>query len=124
MNFAQYAPDRVPMDILLKLARHDEDWYVMAPAFAALKAMARQRPAALHVFFRRLHSSDSVVREYAANALADIANKEPDILDPEKLKQELSRLSQIGDHVAAEFIAEALPKVEEAERSSTYKYGL
>ena len=54
MNFAQFAPDRVPMDILLKLARHDEDWYVMAPAFAALKSMARQRPAALHVFFMSL----------------------------------------------------------------------
>lgn len=124
MDFAQFAADRVPMDILLKLARHDEDWYVMAPAFAALKSMARQRPAVLHVFFRRLHSSDSDVREYAANALADIADEEPEILDPEELKQELSRLKKIGDNVAADFIAEALPKVERAERSSDYKYGL
>jgi nucleoside phosphorylase len=124
MGFAQIAPDRVPMDILLRLARHDEDWYVMAPAFAALKSLARQRPAALHVFFRRLRSPDPVAREYAAHALADIADKEPEILDPEELKQELLRLKRIGDRTAAEMISKALPKIEQADRQNLYKYGL
>lgn len=124
MTFAQFAPDLVPTDILLKLARYDEDWYVMAPAFAALKSMARNRPAILYIFFKQLKSSDRYVREYAANALSDIADTEPYILHPEQLKRELTRLRQLKDNIAAEFIAKALPKVEKAKRGSAYKYHL
>jgi nucleoside phosphorylase len=124
MNLAQYAPDRVPMDILVRLARHDEDWYVMAPAFAALKAMAQERPVVLYVLFNQLHSPDGDARECAAAALADIGNKEPAVLDPERLNQELSRLRRIGDHVAAELIREVVPKVEQVQYGGGYKYGL
>jgi len=124
MDLAQFAPDRVPVDILLKLARHDEDWYVEAPATAALQAMARQRPAILRVFFKRLHSIDPYVREHAAQALACIARQEPEILDPEELEYELSRLKQLGDYAARDYIAEALPGVQQVEHSSPYKYGI
>ncbi len=112
------------MDILLRLARYDEEWYVMAPALAALKAMARERPAVLYVFFKQLHSSNPEVRGYAAHALVDIANNEPEILDPGKLKQELSRLKRIGDNMAAEYIDEALSKVGQVEHRSGYKYSI
>src|ERR1700693_4194863 len=49
MNLAQYAPELVPLDILERLSVHDEDWYVQAPANAALKAMIRSIPATLHI---------------------------------------------------------------------------
>jgi hypothetical protein len=35
MDLANSAPDRVPLDFLLKLSVHDEDWYVQAPVNAA-----------------------------------------------------------------------------------------
>ena len=40
MDLAHSAPDRVPLDIAIKLSVYSEDWYVQAPANAALKAMA------------------------------------------------------------------------------------
>lgn len=51
MDLAHSAPDRVPLDLLLKLSVHDEDWYVEVPANAALKAMVRSFPAVLKIFF-------------------------------------------------------------------------
>lgn len=124
MSLAQFAPDRVPVNILLRLATHDEDWYVTAPATAALQAMVRHRPAILRVFFKRLHSSDPHVREHAAQALDGIAHQEPGILEPGELEYELSRLEELADEMAAHYITEALPKVKQAKRISPYKYGL
>ena len=124
MSFSQFAPDRIPMDILLKLASPYEDWYVRSPAVAALKAMAYQRQSVLRIFFKQLHDSDPNVREYAAAAIVDIARTEPEILDPTELDRELLRLKQIGDHASETYIAEAIPKVKRVKRSVPYKYGL
>ena len=53
MRWAQFAPDRIPIDILLKLSAYDEDWYVERPANAALKTMARSVREVLSIFFAR-----------------------------------------------------------------------
>ncbi len=45
MDLAQFAPDRVPVDLLTRLSVYSEDWYVESPANAALKAMAWHMPA-------------------------------------------------------------------------------
>lgn len=124
MDFAQFAPDRVPLDIAFRLSRHDEDWYVMAPATAALKAMAKPCPAVLSFFYRRLHDQIPEAREHAAEALADIAEKEPEILDPEDLQRELAYLLRIGDRSAASSIAQAASKAKRVEHRSGYKYGI
>jgi nucleoside phosphorylase len=124
LDFAQYAPELIPMDLLVKLARHDEDWYVMAPAFAALKSMASLQPAALDVFFRQLRSDDPVAREYAAAALADIAEREPEILDPDNMKRALLGLKRIGDQANTKVIAQALQNAKQAERHKPYRYGI
>lgn len=124
LDLARFAADRVPVDVLLKLAVPNEDWYVMAPATAALKSMARSRPVLLHALISRLRSEDPDVREHAARALADIAAKEPEIFEPEDLTRELSRLKRVGDHVAQGHIAEAISKVQQADPESYYKYGL
>jgi hypothetical protein len=124
MDFVQFAPDRAPVDILIKLAVYDEDWYVQAPANAALKAMARALPAVLRIFFMRLHSPDAEERNHAASALLGIAAEEPEILEPEELQRELSRLKRIGDKDAVRDIERALPKVQRARRVSRYKYGI
>lgn len=124
MDLVNSAPHKVPIDLLLKLARFDEDWYVMAPATAALKALCASRPAIQRVFFNWLHSDDPAEREHAASAIADIAHEEPEILEPGELTQEATRLKEIGDHVASGIIAEVIPLVANVERGFRFKYGL
>jgi len=80
-SLADLAPELVPVDLLIKLSVYGEDWYVEATANAALKTMARSMPAVLGVFLMRLHSADADERAHAAHHLADVANKEPDLLD-------------------------------------------
>jgi len=124
MNLAQFAPELVPVDILERLSVHDEDWYVTAPANAALKAMVRTMPAVLHIFFARLHSSNSEERAHAASALADIAKKEPELLDAEQLRLEVARLEKLRDDGALAPLKRALTQVEKAKRVEGYRYGI
>jgi nucleoside phosphorylase len=124
LNFAQYAAEIVPTDILVKLSVHDEDWYVEAPANAALKSMAREVPGVLQIFFTRLHSSNSSERAHAAAALADIADKEPELLDVAQLRDELSRLSDRGDVDASRYLKRAVGKVDRSKRREGYRYSI
>lgn len=124
MSLAQFAPDRVPVDLLIKLSVFSEDWYVERPANAALKAMAKPMPAVLEIFFARLRSGDAEERIHAAREIAEIAGTEPGVLDPAALKLELSRLESTGDRDAAAVISKALPKVQRSRRAQGYKYGL
>jgi hypothetical protein len=124
MEFANSSPDLVPTDLALRLARFDEDWYVMAPATAALKALCSSRPVVLKAFFNLLYSKDPSEREYSASAIADIAHTEPEILDPGELSEASKRLQQIGDKLAASIIAESVPGVRAVDRRFRYKYGL
>jgi HEAT repeat protein len=124
MDMAQHTPDRIPIDMLLMLSVYDEDWYVQAPANAALKAMSSSIPAVLRVFFRRLQSADPEERAHAATALADIASKEPELLDPEELQNALSRLQSIGDTETCRLLTKMLSKVTGGSRKEAYKYGL
>jgi nucleoside phosphorylase len=124
MEFAQFAPNQVPVDILLDLSKHDEDWYVQAPANAALKAIASSQPAVLHIYYQRLISNDPNERAHAAYALLGIAQKEPEILDLGKLKRAHARLVQLGDKEARNHIESALPLVQQARDVFRYKYGI
>jgi hypothetical protein len=124
MEFASYAPELVPTDLAMRLARYDEDWYVMAPATACLKALCSSRPILVTHFLALLQSDTPAKREYAATALAEIAEKEPEILESEELDAEISRLLGIGDKLSAGILAESLPLIKQAKRGFRYKYGL
>jgi nucleoside phosphorylase len=124
MDLAQYAPDRVPIDLLMKLSVYDEDWYVEAPATAALQAMARSMPAVLQIFFARLRSSETDEREHAAQALVEIGQKEPEILDFEDLEKELAWLQSQKDKKTARLIAAILPRIRKAPPHEGYRYGI
>lgn len=124
LDLAQFAPDRVPFDILLGLSVHNEDWYVQAPATAALKSMAQSQPAILEVFLMRLRSNDPQARAHAASALADIAEREPEILNGEELTSELGRLEKLGDKESIDYVAKALSKVQIINKTIRYKYGI
>lgn len=119
-----FAPELVPVDLLIKLSAHDEDWYVEAPANAALKTMARSMPAVLCIFLLRLSSADADERKHAAHHIADIAEKDPDLLDGNELEIEVSRLRGLGDKEASDLIAKALPAVRNASRRGGSKYGM
>jgi HEAT repeat protein len=122
-DLAQFAPEHVPVDVLVRLAVHNEDWYVSSPATAALKTMARSRPAIIRMFLAGLREPDASAREHAARAIADIAEKEPEVLEREELERELSMLAQIHDESARDNIAEAISKVEKSKTRGEYKYG-
>jgi TIR domain len=121
---AQFAPDRVPVDILMKLARHDEDWYVMEPATAALKSLCRARRNILSFFYRGLRQPDSQARAHAARALRGIAAREPEILEAERLKRALDYLHGVGDKETELYVAEAYERAGVTQFEDGYKYGL
>jgi hypothetical protein len=122
-DLVEIAPDRVPLDILMKLATPHEDWYVMAPATAALKTMAASQPPILGIFLERLRSEDPYLRVHAAEALADISKHDPQILSARRLRPALLHLQQIGDKEAITSIAAALSNAPE-EATVSYRYGI
>ena len=124
LPLALYAPELALVDILIKVSVYDEDWYVQAPANAALKAMVRTMPAVLHIFLTRLRSSNPDEAAHSVHAIAEIADKEPGLLDPPELRREFSRLKGIGHKDASNYIAKALPKVRKARRVFGYKYSI
>ncbi|HYN14704.1 MAG TPA: toll/interleukin-1 receptor domain-containing protein [Terriglobales bacterium] len=124
LALAQFAPDRVPVDVLMTLSSHDEDWYVTEPATAALKSICKDRPNVLQVFFAKLLDPDPEARAHAARAVRGIAAKEPEILDAERLGCSLNHLLRIGDKNAAGYLTDALQRVRATKRRDGYKYGL
>lgn len=111
LTLAQFAPDRVPLDVAMKLARHDEDWYVTELATATLKSICKARRNVLHFFFANLQDPAPPARAHASRALLGIAAKEPEILDADRLRRALGELRRTGDEEAKEYIAEALKRV-------------
>jgi hypothetical protein len=84
-TLANIAPSLVPLDIVIRLASIDEDWYVFTPALATLKTLAHRMPRALDTILRMACSDDKDKAEYGMSALLDIVGNDPDILDEERL---------------------------------------
>jgi hypothetical protein len=121
-DLAQFTPERVPIEVLVRLAAYDEDWYVKTPATAALQTMARSRPALLSVFYSGLRSLDEDARENASRAIAEIAEREPEILEREELERELSKLRAMQDERAVDNIVNAISRIENSNTANRYKY--
>lgn len=111
MDMAHSAPALVPLDIVLKLAAYDEDWYVEAPAAAALKAMARTFPEVLNVFFAQLRSTTAEERARAAHHIQDVAEQEPFLVDSERVDTEIQRLERLKDTEAQGHLEQARTKL-------------
>jgi hypothetical protein len=124
MELASYAPTRVPVDLLIQLSIYSEDWYVQAPANAALKTLVRSMPGILRIFISRLRSPEPLEREHAAGALADIANEEPELLNYEEIGREITLLKKLGDNAAAGQLAKVFPLIQRASHRKRYRYGL
>lgn len=124
MDLAHSAPALVPLDILLRLSVHNEDWYVEAPANAALKAMVRSFPEVVNVFYSRLRSSIPEERGHAASHIDSLAEQEPELLDAKRLAAEIGGLKRLGDIEAKDLLIQALEKVRKSTRTPHYRYGL
>jgi hypothetical protein len=124
MVLANYAPGRVPTDITIRLSKHNEDWYVQAPANAALKTLARSMPNILRVYLARLRSEDKSEREHSAGALTEIAQHEPDLIDRKALKHGLELLLRLGDKTCARQIEAVLAMTRGASKLRRFEYGL
>jgi hypothetical protein len=124
MELANSSPVCVPVDILIPLSLYYEDWYVQAPANAALKTLTRSMPQILRIFINRLHSRDPLEREHAAGELADIARTEPELLDYQELRHETILLKQLDDKNALHQLEAILSKIKRAAHRRPYKYGL
>jgi len=108
----------------LRLSVPNEDWYVEAPAVAALKTLIRSVPAVLRIFFVRLRSQNPDERLRAAQALEDIADKEPELLDAEELGKHFEELKRSGDLDVTKYLRKSIKKVQSVKRISRYKYGI
>lgn len=124
MDLANSAPDKAPIDLLLKLSVYDEDWYVQAPAVAAIKTMARTFPSVLRIFYDRLESNTAEARFQAATAINEVAKKEPKLLDQDRLKKELRSLKAQADKHASAKIASALRELQGVKAATRFRYGL
>lgn len=74
---AEVAPDLVPLGLLARLAiPAGEDWYVQAPAMAAVKQLLLKRQSARMIFDDLAGNEDSDNRYAVAAALLDVARVE------------------------------------------------
>ena len=94
-NMSLVAPGRVPLGLLGRLARpNDEDWYVQAPAMAAAKELLLVRSETAAIFEGLALSSDPEDRRATAVALTGIAEVDSAVV-PKDLVARLLRNSVI-----------------------------
>lgn len=121
---AEVAPRDVPLGVLGRLALPaDEDWYVQAPAMAAVKLLLLHRRPARAIFDNLAASDDPVDRFAVAEALLDVAHVDP-VAAPRDLVEQLA--ADEDEEVAAkgkEALA-AIPERDENERDPRSPFGL
>lgn len=92
------SPDAVPVEVLGRLASHDEDWYVVTPAVRALVRLARTRRVAVEVLADGLLSADLEAHRHAAEGLRLLLKDSP----PSLLDTVRDRLLASADRTAQE----------------------
>jgi hypothetical protein len=121
---AEIASGDVPLGVLGRLALPaDEDWYVQAPAMAAVKLLLLRRRSARAIFDKLAGSDDPVDRFAVAEALLDLARIDP-LAAPRDLAMKVA--ADPDEEVAAkgrEALA-AIPETGENERDPISPFGL
>ena len=121
-NFAHWAPHLVPINVLFRLAHHNEDYYVHNPAMAALKTLAKWRPTIMKRLYLGLRSNDAWAREFISHAIYDVSLKEPEILNIEVLRNALERLNSIGNKTAVDYLTKAIKNIKPDKYGDQWKY--
>jgi hypothetical protein len=114
------APLDVPLGLLGRLASPStEDWYVFAPATAAVKELALTRPEAWMVFDALGASTDAQDRHTVAQALFEVAEVKPPAVD----RSLAERLAGDPDPLVADrarAVMTVIEQVTDAERAACY----
>jgi hypothetical protein len=92
---AAVSPADVPLQLVGRLAVSSEDWYVQAPAMAAVKMLMRTRREARMILDALAASDDSEDRHSAAEALFDLGRIDPTAVPPDLV----DRLAQDDDEL-------------------------
>ena len=122
-GFAQWAPHLIPIDLIFKLAHHEEDHYVDAPATGALKTLCRYRPTVRRELYQRLKHEDRWAREHIANIIYDISLKEPEILDAHPLSTIISKLNPEIDKDTINLLVKVINNINQSKANET-KYSI
>jgi len=122
-SFAQWAPHLVPINLIFKLAHHEEDHYVDAPATGALKTLCRHRPTVRRELYQRLKQEDKWAREHIANIIHDISLNEPEILDIDSLITIIRQLNPETDKDTRTLLVEAISKIKQS-KADVSKYSI
>jgi hypothetical protein len=109
-------PAVVPLDVLGKLAAHDEDWYVSTPAMNAMLRLARTRPVVLSIIAQNVDHKDDYVRERTASAIRRLLRRDWDIV-PDEL---LERMARNADPFVRKVAKEGIQKKQTAEPERDY----
>jgi hypothetical protein len=122
---AKAVPGLVPLDVLGRLARPgEEDWYVSAPAMAAVKTLVLVRDDAYSILEALAASESPDDRAAVASALADIAHIDPAAVRPGLLARLLQDEDDAVVRTARRAHSLAREVTEEQHRSRYYQFGL
>ena len=121
---AEIAPAEVPLGLLGRLALPStEDWYVQAPAMAAVKLLLLHRRDARVIFDRLAASEDPEDRYAVAAALLDVAKVDP-WAAPRDLAEQLAADEDSDVAAKGNELLAAIPVRGEDERDPLRPFGL
>ncbi len=113
-HLARLDPVSIPLDVLLRLATPEEDWYVQTPATSALLRLARTRPVIVDLWVQQLSSSSQAAREQAASALARLAEVDWELV-PDHV---ISVMTSSADRTLRLFGQKCMERLSEAKQQS------
>jgi len=82
---ANLSPGEVPLDVVVRLASPDEDWYVYTPAVNTLKTLAHRSPRALDFLIAMSLSDDEDWAQQGIFVLFDVVTNDPSIVDTSRI---------------------------------------
>lgn len=116
-------PGTVPLDYLAKLAKPStEDWYVYAPAMAAVKELALTRLGALKIVLDLADSPEATDRDAAVSALSGISSVDPAIVWG-FAREHLGRLAHDADEGVAKSAFDLLTRLNVLDPDTRHVYG-
>jgi len=121
---AEIAPGDVPLGILGRLALPaDEDWYVQAPAMAAVKVLLLHRRSVRTILDNLAASENPADRFAVAEALLDVARVNP-ALAPRDLAKQLAADADAEVEAKGREALDAIPRASQKERDPRSPFGL
>lgn len=98
-HMAKSDPSSVPLCVLSRLAKYDEDWYVSTPATSALLRLSRARPVIIDIIARDLDHEDNLAREHSAATISRLSQRDWDLVSEELIDHMLQSTDNFVERV-------------------------